>query len=94
MAVVRCEDCGAANDLPVEALRRGQYRCHACGETNLVPLELQQPHEQAVPLAEPVQAQPNYVPSPYNNPESMRQAEAEASRLGCLVALLGIGRGG
>lgn len=83
-----CGECGAENDLPAEAVRLGQFRCHACGRVNaLTPAG---PVERPKTQEEPVQVEPSYLPSAHNTPEAMRRAEEEASRFGCLVALLGL----
>lgn len=88
MPVFACGACGAENEPTDEALVRGLYRCHACGATNQVPAEWRRPAETPVTHDEPVQREPSFTPSAHNTPEAMQRAEREASRLGCLVAVL------
>lgn len=88
-SLVACRQCGAANELPPEALAAGRYRCHACGQVSPIALPtLPEPAERPLTHDEPVQTDASFTPSRYNTPDAMRQAEVEATRFGCLVGLL------
>ena len=81
--VQACPSCGAANELPPEALALGKFRCHQCGEVaEIVPSGDGPVH------VEPVQTAPSSLPSAHNTAQVAADAEAREGWLTCSMVLL------
>jgi len=80
--VLGCRECGAPNEVALDALAQGRFRCYQCGAIT----EIASPSTLPV-HAEPVQTDVSDVPSIHNTAQVAASVEAREGWLTCSVAL-------